>query len=74
MAIIIWMFNGAVSTKDIVKTLVKLGYKLDKYAVQKVHLVGRGLHEIDIIVYKDIIAKTKGGYNNQCQITPSIMR
>ncbi len=44
MVIIIWMFNGAVSTKDIVKTLVKLGYKLDKYAVQKVHLVGRGLH------------------------------
>lgn len=51
--------HGAVSTKDIVKTLVKLGYKLDKYAVQKVHLVGRGLHEIDIIVYKDIIAKLK---------------
>ncbi|ADN69232.1 50S ribosomal protein L9 [Mycoplasmopsis fermentans] len=51
--------HGAVSTKDIVKDLVQNGYKLDKYAVQKVHLVSNGLHDIDVILYKDIIAKLK---------------
>lgn len=51
--------HGAVSTKDIVKDLIQNGYKLDKYAVQKVHLVSNGLHDIDVILYKDIIAKLK---------------
>ncbi|WP_029512837.1 50S ribosomal protein L9 [Mycoplasmopsis iners] len=51
--------HHAISTKDIMKELVKKGYKLDKYAVQKVHLVSNGLHEIDIHVYNDIIAKLK---------------
>ncbi|MGV2392443.1 UNVERIFIED_CONTAM: 50S ribosomal protein L9 [Campylobacter lari] len=49
--------HGTVSTKEIVKSLQALGYKLDKYAVQKVHLVQNGEHTIDVIVYKDIIAK-----------------
>nr|WP_318032792.1 50S ribosomal protein L9 [Mycoplasmopsis caviae] len=51
--------HGAISTKDIVKTLVSKGYKLDKYAVQKVHLVSNGTHDIDVILYKDIVAKLK---------------
>ncbi|MBZ4203682.1 50S ribosomal protein L9 [Mycoplasma tauri] len=51
--------HGAVSTKEIVKSLAQLGYKLDKYAVQKVHLVSNGEHLIDVVVYKDIIAKLK---------------
>ncbi|WP_029513764.1 50S ribosomal protein L9 [Mycoplasmopsis primatum] len=51
--------HGAVSTKDIMKSLAQLGYKLDKYAIQKVHLVGDGEHIIDVVLYKDIIAKLK---------------
>ncbi|MCS4536718.1 MULTISPECIES: 50S ribosomal protein L9 [unclassified Mycoplasma] len=51
--------HKSISTKDINKDLVKKGYKLDKYAVQKVHIVSNGLHEIDIVVYKDIVAKFK---------------
>lgn len=51
--------HGAVSTKDIIRDLTQKGYELDKYAVQKVHLVSNGIHDIDIILYKDIVAKLK---------------
>ncbi|TQC53958.1 50S ribosomal protein L9 [Mycoplasmopsis mucosicanis] len=51
--------HKSISTKDIIKDLVKKGYKLDKYAVQKVHIVSNGLHEIEINIYKDIVAKLK---------------
>ncbi|EGV00128.1 50S ribosomal protein L9 [Mycoplasmopsis columbina] len=51
--------HNAISTKDVMKDLVKKGYKLDKYAVQKVHLVSNGTHEIDIHIYNDIVAKLK---------------
>ncbi|QJR43728.1 50S ribosomal protein L9 [Mycoplasma miroungigenitalium] len=51
--------HKSISTKDINRDLVKKGYKLDKYSVQKVHIVSNGLHEIDIILYKDIVAKFK---------------
>ncbi|AIA29337.1 50S ribosomal protein L9 [Mycoplasmopsis californica HAZ160_1] len=49
--------HKSISTKDVLKDLSKKGYKLDKYAVQKVHLVSNGIHEVDIIVYNDIVAK-----------------
>ncbi|QBF34767.1 50S ribosomal protein L9 [Mycoplasmopsis phocirhinis] len=51
--------HKSISTKDINKDLTKKGYKLNKYAVQKVHIVSNGLHEIDINLYKDIVAKFK---------------
>lgn len=51
--------HKSISTKDILTDLTKKGYKLNKYAVQKVHLVSNGLHEIDIILYNDIVAKFK---------------
>ncbi|WP_406617427.1 50S ribosomal protein L9 [Mycoplasmopsis adleri] len=51
--------HGAISTKDLTKDLAEKGYKLDKYAIQKVHLLTEGLHEVDVIVYKDIVAKLK---------------
>ncbi|VEU78082.1 50S ribosomal protein L9 [Mycoplasmopsis columbinasalis] len=51
--------HNAVSTKEIVKELTARGYKLDKHAVQKVHLVSNGTHLIDVIVYKDIVAQVK---------------
>ncbi|VEU75783.1 rplI [Mycoplasmopsis maculosa] len=51
------ILHGTVSTKDIVKELQKKGYKLDKYAIQKVHLVQKGEHIVDVIIYKDIVAK-----------------
>ncbi|WP_029905800.1 50S ribosomal protein L9 [Mycoplasmopsis opalescens] len=49
--------HKSISTKDIMKDLSKLGYKLDKYAVQKVHIVSNGTHEVKVYVYKDIKAK-----------------
>ncbi|ENY68972.1 50S ribosomal protein L9 [Mycoplasmopsis bovigenitalium 51080] len=51
--------HKSISTKDINKDLVKKGYKLDKYSVQKVHIVSNGIHEVKIIIYKDIIAQLK---------------
>lgn len=51
--------HGAVSTKDISKNLAEKGYKLDKYAIQKIHFVEQGIHEVDVVVYKDIVAKLK---------------
>ncbi|BAW18522.1 50S ribosomal protein L9 [Mycoplasmopsis bovigenitalium] len=51
--------HKSISTKDINKDLVKKGYKLDKYSVQKVHIVSNGIHEVEIIIYKDIIAQLK---------------
>lgn len=51
--------HKSISTKDINKDLVKKGYKLDKYSVQKVHIVSNGIHEVGIIIYKDIIAQLK---------------
>lgn len=51
--------HKSISTKDINKDLVKKGYKLDKYSVQKVHIVSNGIHEVEINIYKDIIAQLK---------------
>ncbi|WP_027334624.1 50S ribosomal protein L9 [Mycoplasmopsis felifaucium] len=51
--------HGAISTKDLMKELNHKGYKLDKYAIQKIHLLTEGIHIVDVIVYKDIIAKLK---------------
>lgn len=51
--------HNVISTKEISKDLAKLGYKLDKYAIQKVRILTEGIHFIDVIVYKDIIAKLK---------------
>ncbi|QZE12362.1 50S ribosomal protein L9 [Mycoplasma sp. Ms02] len=49
--------HGSVATKQVDKDLTKLGFKLDKHSIQKVHLVSEGLHEIAVKVYKDITAK-----------------
>ncbi|MEE3928191.1 50S ribosomal protein L9 [Mycoplasmopsis ciconiae] len=49
--------HGSISTKHVLKDLAKLNFKLDKHAVEKVHLVSQGLHEVDVRVYKDIFAK-----------------
>ncbi|WP_029609045.1 50S ribosomal protein L9 [Mycoplasma simbae] len=49
--------HKSISTKDVLRDLTKKGYKLDKYAVQKVHLVSNGLHDVEINIYKDIVAK-----------------
>ncbi|WP_027120884.1 50S ribosomal protein L9 [Mycoplasmopsis lipofaciens] len=51
--------HKSISTKDIIKKMTEKGYKLDKYAIQKVHLVSNGMHDINVEVYKDIIAKLK---------------
>ncbi|UUM19054.1 50S ribosomal protein L9 [Mycoplasma sp. 1018B] len=51
--------HHAISTKEIFKDLQKKGYKLNKYAVQKVHLVSNGLHIIEIHIFEDIKANLK---------------
>ncbi|WP_416738124.1 50S ribosomal protein L9 [Mycoplasmopsis meleagridis] len=51
--------HNAVSTKEIIKDLAKKGYKLNKHAVQKVHLVSNGTHEIIINIFEDIKAVLK---------------
>lgn len=48
--------HGSVSTKDVDKKLTSLGYKLPKHSIQKVHLVSEGLHDVEIVLYKDIKA------------------
>ncbi|WP_406617755.1 50S ribosomal protein L9 [Mycoplasmopsis lipophila] len=53
------IIHGCVSTKEVIKQLNSLGYKLDKYAVQNIRLVQSGVHLIDVILYKDIIAKLR---------------
>ncbi|TNK93497.1 50S ribosomal protein L9, partial [Mycoplasmopsis pullorum] len=49
--------HGSVSTKHVEKDLAKLGFKLGKHAIEKVHLVSEGTHEIKVVIYKDITAK-----------------
>ncbi|WP_406616044.1 50S ribosomal protein L9 [Mycoplasmopsis hyopharyngis] len=51
--------HGCVSTKEVLKKLHALNYKLDKYSVQNVRLVQQGIHFVDVIVYKDIVAKLR---------------
>ncbi|ADE19355.1 50S ribosomal protein L9 [Mycoplasma crocodyli] len=49
--------HGSVSTKVIEADLSKLGYKLDKYSLEKIHFVSEGTHEVSVKLYKDILAK-----------------
>ncbi|EFF41868.1 50S ribosomal protein L9 [Mycoplasmopsis alligatoris] len=49
--------HGSVSTKIVEKDLVKLGFKLEKHSLEKIHFVSEGTHEIQVKVYKDIVAK-----------------
>ncbi|QNM93555.1 50S ribosomal protein L9 [Mycoplasma sp. Pen4] len=51
--------HGSVSTKDLDKKLVALGYKLPKHSLSKVHLVSEGTHYVEAVLYKDIKAKIK---------------
>ncbi|SYV96987.1 50S ribosomal protein L9 [Mycoplasmopsis edwardii] len=51
--------HGSVSTKDVDKKLKELGFNLQKHALQKIHLVSHGSHEIAVYVYKDIEAKLR---------------
>lgn len=48
--------HGSVSTKNVEKDLAKLNFKLDKHAIEKVHLVSEGPHDIKVKVYEDIVA------------------
>ncbi|WLP85312.1 50S ribosomal protein L9 [Mycoplasma seminis] len=51
--------HGSVSTKDVDKKLQELGYKLDKHALSKVHLVSEGPHDVVATLYKDITANIR---------------
>ncbi|QCZ36778.1 50S ribosomal protein L9 [Mycoplasma nasistruthionis] len=51
--------HGSVSTKDLDKKLKDLGFKLDKHALSKVHLVQEGPHDVEAVLYKDIKANIR---------------
>lgn len=51
--------HGSISAKDIDKKLKELGFNLPKHALQKIHLVSFGWHEITVHLYKEIQAKLK---------------
>ncbi|WP_027121380.1 50S ribosomal protein L9 [Mycoplasma leonicaptivi] len=51
--------HGSVSTKDVDKKLKELGFNLSKHSLQKIHLVSEGSHDVEVIIYKDIIAKLR---------------
>ncbi|RIV16896.1 50S ribosomal protein L9 [Mycoplasmopsis gallopavonis] len=48
--------HGSISTKEVDKKLKELGFKVDKHALSKIHLVSEGLHEVVATLYKDIKA------------------
>ncbi|MCU9933887.1 50S ribosomal protein L9 [Mycoplasmopsis felis] len=50
---------GSVSTKDVDKSLKELGFKLPKHSLQKIHLVSEGNRDVEVNLYKDIIAKLR---------------
>ncbi|WP_036451842.1 50S ribosomal protein L9 [Mycoplasma buteonis] len=49
--------HGSISTKDVDKKLKDLGYSVSKHALSKIHLISEGLHEVEAVLYKDIVAK-----------------
>ncbi|VEU70397.1 50S ribosomal protein L9 [Mycoplasmopsis glycophila] len=48
--------HGSISTKEVDKKLKELGFKIDKHALSKIHLVSEGNHEVIATLYKDIKA------------------
>ncbi|UUD36394.1 50S ribosomal protein L9 [Mycoplasmopsis citelli] len=48
--------HKSVSTKEVHEELKKLGYTLPKHALEKIHFVSEGSHEVTANLYKDINA------------------
>ncbi|UUM19710.1 MULTISPECIES: 50S ribosomal protein L9 [unclassified Mycoplasma] len=48
--------HKSVSTKEVHDELKKLGYNLPKHALEKIHFVSEGTHEVNVNLYKDIHA------------------
>ncbi|VEU76181.1 50S ribosomal protein L9 [Mycoplasmopsis columboralis] len=48
--------HKSVSTKEVHDELKKLGYNLPKHALEKIHFVSEGSHEVMANLYKDINA------------------
>ncbi|MCU4706825.1 50S ribosomal protein L9 [Mycoplasma sp. CSL7503-lung] len=51
--------HGSISTKDVEKEVSKLGFNVPKHAFQKIHLISEGKHDVEAILYKDIVAKIR---------------
>lgn len=50
---------GSISSKQIKEELDKLGYNIDKKNIKMESINSFGYHDVDIILYKEVIAKIK---------------
>ena len=50
---------GSISSKQIKEELDKLGYNIDKKNIKMESINSFGYHDVDIILYKEVVAKIK---------------
>lgn len=50
---------GSISTKQIKDELEKIGYNIDKKNIQMENINSFGYHDINIVLYKEVVAKMK---------------
>lgn len=48
--------HKSISTKEVHESLKKMGFNLPKHALEKIHFVSEGKHEVIATLYKDIQA------------------
>ena len=50
---------GSISSKQIKEELDKLGFNIDKKNIKMESINSFGYHDVDIILYKEVVAKIK---------------